>query len=137
MEKILTQLKEEFSLAEKVVTNIVTLIDEGNTIPFIARYRKELTNSADDALLRKFYERLKQLRALEEKREDILRLIDEQGMLTDELTQKIQQAKTQTELDDLYRPYRPKRKTRASVAKEKGLEPLSVLILAQTASLKK
>ena len=132
MDKILNQLKEEFSLSDKIVTNIVTLIDEGNTIPFIARYRKELTNSADDAMLRKFYDRLKQMRALEEKREDILRLIDEQGALTDELREQIEKAKTQTELDDLYRPYRPKRKTRASVAKEKGLEPLSKMIFEQT-----
>lgn len=131
MDKILNQLKEEFSLSDKIVTNIVTLIDEGNTIPFIARYRKELTNSADDAMLRKFYDRLKQMRALEEKREDILRLIDEQGALTDELRENIEKAKTQTELDDLYRPYRPKRKTRASVAKEKGLEPLSKMIFEQ------
>ncbi len=133
MDIILRQLKQEFSLTEQVVSNIVTLIDEGNTVPFIARYRKELTNSADDALLRKFYERLKQLRALEEKRADILRLIDEQGALSDELREKIEKATTQTELDDLYRPYRPKRKTRASVAKEKGLEPLSILIFDQTA----
>ncbi len=133
MDIILGQLKQEFSLTDKVVTNIVALIDEGNTIPFIARYRKELTNSADDALLRKFYERLKQLRALEEKRADILRLIGEQDALTDELREKIEKATTQTELDDLYRPYRPKRKTRASVAKEKGLEPLSILIFEQTA----
>ena len=133
MDIILRQLKQEFSLTDKVVSNIVTLIDEGNTIPFIARYRKELTNSADDALLRKFYERLKQLRALEEKRADILRLIDEQGALSDELKKKIETATSQTELDDLYRPYRPKRKTRASVAKEKGLEPLSILIFDQTA----
>ena len=135
MDKIFKQLKEEFSLSDKVISNIVTLIDEGNTIPFIARYRKELTNSADDALLRKFYERLKQLRALEEKRDDILRLIGEQGALTDELKEKIEKASTQTELDDLYRPYRPKRKTRASMAKEKGLEPLADLILAQTATV--
>jgi uncharacterized protein len=134
LDKIFKQLKEEFSLSDKVISNIVTLIDEGNTIPFIARYRKELTNSADDALLRKFYERLKQLRALEEKRDDILRLIGEQGALTDELKEKIEKASTQTELDDLYRPYRPKRKTRASMAKEKGLEPLAELILAQTAT---
>ncbi len=134
MDKINQQLKEEFSLSDKVVLNIVTLMDEGNTVPFIARYRKELTNSADDALLRKFYDRLKQLRALEEKRGDILRLIGEQGALTDELKEKIEAAATQTELDDLYRPFRPKRKTRASVAKEKGLEPLAKLILAQKAA---
>ena len=135
MDKILLKLKEEFSLSDKIVTNIVTLIDEGNTIPFIARYRKELTNSADDALLRKFYEKLKSYRALEEKREDILRLIDEQGALTDELKESIENARTQTELDDLYRPYRPKRKTRASVAKEKGLEPLANTILEQSATI--
>jgi len=135
MDKIHKILKAEFSLSDKVVSNIVTLIDEGNTIPFIARYRKELTDSADDALLRKFYERLKQLRALEEKREDILRLIAEQGALTDELREKIEAANTQTELEDLYRPYRPKRKTRASVAKEKGLAPLAEIIFAQTESI--
>lgn len=135
MDKIAEQLKEEFSLSDRVVHSIVNLIDEGNTIPFIARYRKELTNSADDALLRKFYERLKQLRALEEKRDGILRLIDEQGALTDELKKRIEHALTHAELDDLYRPYRPKRKTRASAAKEKGLEPLAELIFAQSASI--
>ena len=134
MEKILTRLKEEFLLSDKIVRNIVTLIDEGNTVPFIARYRKEMTNSADDALLRKFYDKLKSLRLLEEKREDVLRLIDEQGALTDELKEKIEQAQTQTELEDLYRPFRPKRKTRASVAKEKGLGPLAELVFAQAAT---
>ena len=93
-----------------------------------------MTDSADDALLRKFHDKLKSLRALEEKREDVLRLIDEQGALTEELRASIEQAQTQTELEDLYRPYRPKRKTRASVAKEKGLEPLSALLFAQTAT---
>ena len=89
MESIEHILQNEFSLSEKIVTNIVSLIDEGNTIPFIARYRKEMTGAADDALLRKFYERLKALRALNEKRDDILRLIDEQGALTEELKEKI------------------------------------------------
>ncbi len=135
MESIERILQNEFSLSEKIVTNIVSLIDEGNTIPFIARYRKEMTGAADDALLRKFYERLKALRALNEKRDDILRLIDEQGALTEELKEKILAAKTQTELDDLYRPYRPKRKTRASVAKEKGLLPLAEMILFKTHSM--
>ncbi len=134
MDNIFAKLKETFALPDKVISNIITLIDDGNTIPFIARYRKEMTNSADDALLRKFYDKLKSLRALEEKREDVLRLIDEQGALTDELREKIEKAETQTELDDLYRPYRPKRKTRASVAKEKGLAPLADLIFGQTAS---
>ena len=134
MDKIFLKLKETFALPDKVISNIISLIDDGNTIPFIARYRKEMTNSADDALLRKFYDKLKSLRALEEKRDDVLRLIDEQGALTDELREKIEAAETQTELDDLYRPYRPKRKTRASVAKEKGLEPLAELLFAQTAT---
>ena len=133
MDKIFNKLKEMFSLTEKHTQNIISLIDEGNTVPFIARYRKEMTGSADDALLRKFYDKLKQLRALEEKRADVLRLIDEQGKLTEELAAQIEKAETQTELDDLYRPYRPKRKTRASIAKEKGLEPLAELIFVQKA----
>ena len=133
MDKIFRVLKETFSISDKVTQNIITLIDDGNTVPFIARYRKEMTDSADDAMLRKFYDKLKQLRALEEKRADVLRLIDEQGKLTEELASKIEKAETQTELDDLYRPYRPKRKTRASVAKEKGLAPLAELIFAQKA----
>lgn len=131
MDTIFNQLKEEFALSEKATRNIITLMDEGNTVPFIARYRKEMTNSADDALLRKFLDRLKQLRALEEKRDDILRHIEDQGALTDALKEKIQKAVTQSELEDLYRPYRPKRKTRASVAKEKGLEPVAEMIFRQ------
>lgn len=131
MDTIFNQLKEEFALSEKATRNIITLMDEGNTVPFIARYRKEMTNSADDALLRKFLDRLKQLRALEEKRDDILRHIEDQGALTDALKEKIQKAVTQSELEDLYRPYRPKRKTRASVAKEKGLEPIAEMIFRQ------
>lgn len=135
MDKIFAVLKETFSISDKVTQNIISLIDEGNTVPFIARYRKEMTGSADDAMLRKFYDKLKQLRALEEKRADVLRLIDEQGKLTEELKAQIEKAETQTELDDLYRPYRPKRKTRASVAKEKGLAPLAELIFAQKAEM--
>ena len=108
------------------------LIDEGNTIPFISRYRKEATGSLNDEVLRNLHERLTYLRNLEEKKEQVLSSIEEQGMLTDELRDKILAAETMVE--DLYRPYRPKRKTRASVAKEKGLEPLAAYILEQNAS---
>jgi len=128
MDKIIKQLADEFSLKEYQVENTVQLIDEGNTIPFIARYRKEKTGSLSDDILRDLHTRLMAIRALDEKRADVLRLIDEQGKLDDELRQKIENAKTQTELDDIYRPFRPKRRTRATIAKEKGLEPLALLI---------
>ena len=111
----------------------VNLIDEGNTIPFISRYRKEATGSLNDEVLRNLYERLNYLRALEEKKEQVLGSIEEQGMLTEELREKILAAETQVLVEDLYRPYRPKRKTRASVAKEKGLEPLALYIKLQSA----
>ena len=128
IEKILL---EEFSLKEFQVQNTVKLIDEGNTIPFIARYRKEATGELSDEVLRDFYDRLVYLRNIDEKRAEIKRLIDEQGKLTPELCQAIDNAATITELDDIYRPYRPKRRTRATIAKEKGLEPLAELILEQ------
>ena len=128
------QLQEEFSLQEWQVTNVLQLIDEGNTIPFIARYRKEVTGSLDDAVLRTLDERLNALRNLEKRREEVKNLIDAQGKLTEELIRAIDNAKTVTEIDDIYRPYRPKRKTRASVARERGLEPLAVIIMAQEAS---
>lgn len=128
---ILKELCTEFGTSEKNTQNVINLLDEGNTIPFIARYRKELTGNMDDQLIRSISVRLDMLRAIEEKKEEIKRLIDEQGKLTDELTEKISNAKTLTELEDIYRPYRPKRKTRASVAREKGLEPLSELIFLQ------
>ncbi len=128
IEKILL---EEFSLKEFQVQNTVKLIDEGNTIPFIARYRKEATGELSDEVLRDFYDRLVYLRNIDEKRAEIKRLIDEQGKLTPELCQAIDNAVTITELDDIYRPYRPKRRTRATIAKEKGLEPLAELILEQ------
>ncbi len=124
-------LQEEFHLRKEQVENTIRLIDEGNTIPFIARYRKELTGSLDDQVLRELSERLTYLRGLEKRKEEVSALIDAQGKLTDELALAIAQANTMTEVDDLYRPYRPKRKTRASVAKEKGLEPLAELILRQ------
>ena len=129
--KLVEILCEEFNIKRWQAENAVALIDDGNTVPFIARYRKEATGSMDDTMLRDFHKRLMALRSLEEKREDILRLIDEQGKLTDELSEAIENAKTLSELEDIYRPYSPKRRTRASFAKEKGLEPLSVLIMAQ------
>ena len=128
---ILKALTEEFSLKPFQVENTVKLIDEGNTIPFIARYRKEATGSLDDQVLRELDERLKYLRNMDETREKIKASIEEQGALTEEISAAIDSAKTLTELDDIYRPYKKKRKTRASVAKEKGLEPLAELIYEQ------
>ena len=124
-------LAEEFNLSLWQVQNTIALIDEGNTIPFIARYRKERTGSLSDDVLRELYDRLSYLRSLEERRGEILRLIDEQGALTDEITAAAEKAVTLAELDDIYRPFRPKRRTRASIAKEKGLMPLAELILSQ------
>ena len=109
----------------------VKLIDEGNTIPFISRYRKEVTGSLNDEILRKLYERLIYLRNLEEKKEQVLSSIEEQGKLTEELKRQILEAETLVVVEDLYRPYRPKRRTRATIAKEKGLEPLANIILLQ------
>ncbi len=128
---ILKVLTEEFSLKPFQVENTVKLIDEGNTIPFIARYRKEVTGSLDDQVLRELNDRLCYLRNMDETREKIKKSIEEQGALTEELIEAIENAKTLTELDDIYRPYKKKKKTRATVAKEKGLEPLAELIYAQ------
>ena len=125
------QLADEFAIAQWQVDNTIELIDEGNTIPFIARYRKEKTGTLSDDILRDFFERLNYLRSLEAKKEEILRLIDEQGSLTDEISSSITSAVTLAELEDIYRPFRPKRRTRATIAKEKGLEPLAELITAQ------
>ncbi len=129
---IIKTLTEEFSLKPFQVENTVALIDEGNTIPFIARYRKEATGSLDDQILRELFDRLNYLRNMDETREKIKASIEEQGALTEELITAIEQAKTLTELDDIYRPYKKKRKTRASVAKEKGLEPLADIIYEQS-----
>ncbi len=131
MDNIAKALAAEFSLKDFQVENTIKLIDEGNTIPFIARYRKEATGELSDEILRNFYDRLVYLRNLMEKREEITRLIDEQGNLTPELSDAIEKASTITELDDIYRPFRPKRRTRATIAKEKGLEPLAEIILSQ------
>jgi len=128
---IVKKLQEEFNLKTFQVENTIKLIDEGNTIPFIARYRKEATGSLNDVVLRNFYERLNYLRNLQEKKEQITRAISEQGKLTEELTQAIEKAETLTELEDIYRPFRPKRRTRATIAKEKGLEPLAQMIWEQ------
>lgn len=125
---ILKKLQEEFKLRASQVENTVKLIDDGNTIPFIARYRKEMTGSLDDQTIRELNDRLVYLRNMDEQREKIIATIDEQGKLTDEIREAVEKAETLTELEDIYRPYRPKRKTRASVAKEKGLEPLSLFI---------
>ena len=128
---ILKQLCSELNIKVEHCENVIKLLDDGNTVPFIARYRKELTGSMDDQLIRELSARLDALRALEERKAEITRLIDEQGKLTDELVESINNAKLLTELEDIYRPYRPKRKTRASVAREKGLEPLADLIAEQ------
>lgn len=129
---ILLKLKEELKVEKWQVEAAVKLIDEGNTIPFISRYRKEATGSLNDEQLRNLHERLIYLRNLEEKKEQVLGSIEEQGKLTKELEEKILAAQTLVEVEDLYRPYRPKRKTRASIAMEKGLEGLSEFILAQS-----
>ncbi|MBP5223994.1 MAG: RNA-binding transcriptional accessory protein [Lachnospiraceae bacterium] len=125
------KLSEELNVRRSQVDAAVQLIDEGNTIPFIARYRKEATGALDDEQLRTLYERLTYLRNLEDKKKTVLASIEEQGKLTDELKAAILAAETQVAVDDLYRPYRPKRRTRATIAQEKGLEPLAERILAQ------
>mgnify|MGYP001852217679 CR=1 FL=1 len=124
-------LAEELNVREEQVDAAVKLIDEGNTIPFIARYRKEMTGSLNDEVLRTLFERLTYLRNLEDKKKQVLSSIEEQGKLTDELKASILAAQTMVVVEDLYRPYRPKRRTRATIAKEKGLEPLAKLILEQ------
>ena len=128
---ILKQIKEELGIRLEQVEAAVKLIDEGNTIPFIARYRKEATGSLDDEQLRNLNERLQYLRSLEDKKAQVIKAIEEQGKLTKELEAQITVAETLVVVEDLYRPYRPKRRTRATIAKEKGLEGLAQIILAQ------
>lgn len=123
-------LQNEFNLQNRQTEQVISLIDSGNTIPFIARYRKEATGNLDDQVLRKFYDRLLSLRTLQEKKESTKHLLTDQGNLTDELAAQINKAGTITEVDDLYRPFRPKRKTRASIARGKGLEPLAELLIS-------
>ena len=128
---IVKTLAEEFNIKEEQVSATIELIDEGNTIPFISRYRKEVTGSLDDATLRDLNDRLQYLRNLEERRETVSKIIEEQGKLTPEITFALNNAKTLVEIEDIYRPYKPARKTRASVARAKGLEPLASYILEQ------
>ena len=125
------KLSEQFSIKPEYAGNIISLLDEGNTIPFIARYRKEMHGSMDDQLIREVAERLDYLRNFEARAKEISELIDAQGKLTEEITEALAKAETMADLENIYRPYRPKRKTRASVAKEKGLEPLAEYILQQ------
>lgn len=127
------KLTEELGVKRWQVDAAVKLIDEGNTIPFISRYRKEVTGSLNDEQLRKLHERLVYLRNLEEKKEQLISSIEEQGKMTEELRRQILAAETQVTVEDLYRPYRPKRRTRATIAKEKGLEPLAAFIMLQNA----
>ena len=126
------KIAQELNIKTSQVENTIKLIDDGNTIPFIARYRKEVTGNLSDETLREFDERLKYLRNLESRKEEIIRLIDEQGKLTDELRQAIEKAEILSELEDIYRPYKQKKRTRATIAKEKGLEPLSNIIYLQS-----
>lgn len=131
MNQIFKKIAEELNIRESQVEATVKLIDDGNTIPFIARYRKEVTGNLSDEILRDLGERLTYLRNLEKRKEEIIRLIDEQGKLTDELTVKIASTMVLSELEDIYRPYRPKKRTKATIAKEKGLEPLANIIYLQ------
>ena len=131
MEELIQQLSAELNCPASYVQNVVTLIDEGNTTPFIARYRKELHGGMDDTALRTLADRLTYLRNLAQRRDEITRSIAAQEKLTDELSSAIQAAKTLAELEDLYRPYKPKRRTRATIAREKGLQPLAELLFAQ------
>ena len=128
---ILKKLREEFGITQSQAENTVRLLDEGNTVPVIARYRKEMTGSLDDQIIRQLSERLTALRNLEDRRTQVRTAITEQGRLTDALAAKLDAAQTQTEIEDIYRPFRPKRRTRASIAKEKGLQPLADMIWGQ------
>ena len=131
MDKIAKTIAEELNIKEIQVEKTLELIKEGNTIPFIARYRKEVTGNLSDEILRNLDERLKYLEGLEERKNAVISLIEGQGKLTEELTKKLEEAKTLSEIEDIYRPYKQKKKTRGTVAKAKGLEPLSVIIYKQ------
>ena len=131
MDAIIELLAQELNQPARYVENVVSLLDEGNTIPFIARYRKEQHGAMDDTILRTLEERLKYLRGLQERREAIRKAIEDQGKLTEELSAALDAAAALAELEDLYRPYKQKRRTRASMAREKGLAPLAELLYAQ------
>ena len=132
MVNIEERLVKELGITLKQVQNVIKLLDEGNTVPFISRYRKEQTGGLSDDVLRKFFERLTYLRNLKERKEDVLRLIDEQGKLNDDIVKALEKADTLTEVEDIYRPYKQKKRTRATIALEKGLKPLADLILEGT-----
>ena len=134
MERIIQILAQELGQSKTHVANVAALIDEGNTIPFIARYRKELHGAMDDTTLRALADRLQYLRSLEQRRQEVRAAIESQGKLTQELSEAIAAAVTLAEVEDLYRPYKQKRRTRATAAKEKGLEPLAALLFAQERS---
>ncbi|MBR4122065.1 MAG: RNA-binding transcriptional accessory protein, partial [Erysipelotrichaceae bacterium] len=135
MDTITSILAQELNKPAELVGNVIALLDEGNTIPFIARYRKEAHGAMDDTTLRELEDRLKYLRNLQARREEVLRLIEETGKLTPALADSIKKAQTLAEVEDLYRPYKQKRKTRASAAKEKGLEPLAAALFSQKEDL--
>ena len=131
MKKIINTLSLELGIKKSQVENTIKLIDEGNTIPFIAIYRKEVTGNLDDETLRNFYDRLNYLKNLETRKLEVIKSIEEQGKLTEELKNKIENANILTEVEDLYMPYKKKKRTRATIAKEKGLEALANYILKQ------
>ena len=135
MQNVAGLLAAEFSKKEEHVQNVINLLDEGNTVPFIARYRKEMHGTMDDQTIRAIADRLAYLRGLEERRNEIKKSVENQGKLTEELTAQIDGAATLAELEDLYRPYKQKRRTRATIAKEKGLEPLALLLFAHSGLL--
>ena len=135
MEKIIKTLAAETGRRETHIKNVITLLDEGSTIPFIARYRKEMHGSMDDTALRELADRLSYLRNLESRKQEVKKSIENQEKLTEKLAKQIDDAKTLTEVEDLYRPYKQKRRTRATIAKEKGLEPLAALIFSQANTL--
>ncbi|MEG1870945.1 MAG: Tex-like N-terminal domain-containing protein, partial [Peptostreptococcaceae bacterium] len=128
-------LKSELNLRDSQIENTIKLIDEGNTIPFIARYRKEMTGEMSDVTLRAFYDKLTYLRNLQSRKDDVRRIIEEQGKLTDELVKNIEQAKTLQEVEDIYAPFKQKKRTRATIAKEKGLEELAMAMLNEKIDL--
>jgi uncharacterized protein len=132
MEDIKQKLAREFNVNISNVENVISLLDGGNTVPFIARYRKEMTGSMSDVILRDLSERLTYLRNLNARKDDVIRLIDEQGKLTEELKSSIMKSETLTEVEDLYRPYKAKKRTRATIAQEKGLKPLADVIFSGT-----
>ena len=122
-------LKKEFNLRDEQINNTIKLIDEGNTIPFIARYRKEMTGEMSDVTLRAFFDKLTYLRNLQSRKEDVIRIIEEQGKLTPEIKINVEMANTLQEVEDIYAPYKQKKRTRATIAKEKGLEALAIDLL--------